>query len=400
MEKLVYLLIFLIPAYLIRFTVFGIPTNMLEALTGTVCTLWIAASSKSLIAHFKITIQTVILFVIGNRLLVIGSALLFLGLIGGMFVSSDIKTSLGVLKGWFVFPFLLFILMRSLVDTQAKKEKALWILALSGASVACIALVYWVRGEVTFDGRLTAFYESPNMLAMYIAPAILILSRGFISTFNIQGPKAQLKIKQYFAFQPFLIVSLALLVFSLLLTRSLSVPLALIGALFYIRFSNYLTKRGYQIFFGAIIIGGLLLPLASFFIDPWELGRNSLASRAMIWQSAWLLLKDHWLFGIGPGMFQEAYLANQADVPPYLEWAVPHPHNIFLTAWLYGGLAGLIGFILVLCWLFAQARNSKKTPIRAIAMGVLCAIMIYGFIDNSYWRNDAATVFWLVAALM
>ena len=77
----------------------------------------------------------------------------------------------------------------------------------------------------------------------------------------------------------------------------------------------------------------------------------------MIWKSAGLMIKNNPLFGIGPGNFQEKYMEYQKYFPPYLEWAVPQPHNIFLAFWLESGLIGLAGFILLLLYFFAIIKE-------------------------------------------
>jgi O-antigen ligase len=65
----------------------------------------------------------------------------------------------------------------------------------------------------------------------------------------------------------------------------------------------------------------------------------------MIWHSAVRMMTDSPLSGIGPGNFQERYLLYQRYFPPYLEWSVPHPHNMFLDIWLEGGILGVCGFV-------------------------------------------------------
>jgi O-antigen ligase len=76
-----------------------------------------------------------------------------------------------------------------------------------------------------------------------------------------------------------------------------------------------------------------------------EDNRSSWASRQMIWHSAARMIADSPLTGIGPGNFQGQYLAYQRYFPPYLEWSVPHPHNMFLDIWLEGGILGVCGFV-------------------------------------------------------
>ncbi|HMB66148.1 MAG TPA: hypothetical protein VKO42_04695, partial [Patescibacteria group bacterium] len=46
-------------------------------------------------------------------------------------------------------------------------------LGLSGVAVGGISIFYLIQGNLTFDGRLRAFYRSANHLGMYLAPCLL-----------------------------------------------------------------------------------------------------------------------------------------------------------------------------------------------------------------------------------
>lgn len=376
LEILVYAIIFSIPAYLIRFSVFGVPTNVLEILVGAAFIWWMKENFQSMF-NFQFSKRR------GLFTMASGVLLIFIGLLFGTFVSPDTRASLGVLKGWFLTPLAFFIMARSVLDTKEKKEKALWSLALSGIAVGVIALFYWLTGRLTFDERLAAFYESPNMLAMYLAPALLIVTLALSQKVKVKSQK-------------FLLFSFAFLIFILALTRSLGAFAGVGGALaFYfstLRWGKVWEKLGIYIF-GSIIIAGILLPLSPLFIDPWEMERSSLASRLMIWRASVEILKDHWLFGIGPGTFQEAYLAYQKNFPLYLEWAVPHPHNIFLMIWLYAGVLGLAGLLMILS--SALGKPIHYYPISFIFLYLL----IHGIFDNTLLRNDAGIIFWTLLAL-
>ena len=129
----------------------------------------------------------------------------------------------------------------------------------------------------------------------------------------------------------------------------------------------------------------------------------SIKSRLVIWQSAWEILKDHPLIGIGPGMFQKYYLDYQPRFEPYPEWAVPQPHNIFLAFWLQTGLLGLIGLVWLLAVFFRETKKGLNPGQGSILMIILMAAMIYvivhGLVDTTYWKNDLAIIFWLITAL-
>lgn len=124
----------------------------------------------------------------------------------------------------------------------------------------------------------------------------------------------------------------------------------------------------------------------------------------MVWQSAILIIKDNPIFGIGPGMFQEYYLNYQRYFSPYLEWAVPQPHNLFLAFWLQTGIIGMAGFLFLIFWFFGHGFTLILRRIHADIVLALMSIMVYtlihGLLDTTYWKNDLSVIFWLIIISM
>ena len=125
--------------------------------------------------------------------------------------------------------------------------------------------------------------------------------------------------------------------------------------------------------------------------------RSSVASRVMIWRSAQKMLENDWAMGIGPSNFQEKYLDNQKYFSPYLEWAVPHPHSIYLAFWLSAGLLGFLTFLLMLFSWFRDFFGNKKreTALGFVSLGIILYFFLHGLADTTYFKNDLAVVFWL-----
>lgn len=375
MNYLIYLTIFLIPTYLIRFSLFGVPTNALEILVGFIFLTWFFAKFPIRYSQFDTP-----------KLLLIGIFLLAAGLFFGTLFSVDIRASLGALKSWFIVPLVFALVARSVLVNDQQKKRALYALACSGVSVALAGLGYWLLGRLTFDGRLAAFYESPNMLAMYIAPTLLIAMQELTNNKQLTTNNKYGRL--------FLIALCAL---SLLFTRSIGAFIGIMGALgatiLYAR--RQVWRKLWITFIVAIIVMGLLLPLSVFFTNPWQAGRSSLASRFMVWQVSAKIISQHWFFGIGLGTFQQVYLSQQKNFSPFLEWAIPHPHNIFLDTYLSAGLLGLAGLLLILCWFFFYISEEKESFVVSCLLLVVCYVIIHGAIDNTLWRNDMAIIFWL-----
>jgi len=321
-------------------------------------------------------------------------------------MSPQPRVSLGALKGWFIEPVLFALMMRSVLKQPEQQKKALVALATSGVCVALAAIFYWFLGGITFDGRVRAFYESPNMLATQVAPAILIVALGRLNAkgkahLRVKGvccegrvAKLQLKIQNWRAVLP--IGAGVLLIVVLFLTRSVGAIISLFVTFFLWWVCGKLRGKPWGKRAG-ILVGGVLLlvPLVSFFVDPWTFRPSSLASRLMIWKSALLIAQSHGLSGRGLGTFQYDYLAYQAHFPPYLEWAVPHPHNIFLGTLLAGGILGLCGIVCILFSAVQRFREllSKQSAASFAVFFVLLYLLLHGIIDNTLWRGDTA-LFW------
>ena len=105
------------------------------------------------------------------------------------------------------------------------------------------------------------------------------------------------------------------------------------------------------------------------------------------------------LFGIGLGRFQAVYLEYQKYFPPYLEWAVPQPHNLYLAVWLQTGLMGLIGFIILVARsIFILIKNKNREAV--LLLGILTLYLVCGLFDTPFFKTDLAFSFWLAIVLI
>jgi O-antigen ligase len=282
--------------------------------------------------------------------------------------------------------------------------------------VAAVGLIYYFQGSLTYDGRLKTFFLSPNYLAMYLAPGIIA---GF---YFIKNQSSKLKTPACRSLAPvgrqnnnskmkiysiLLLLSYSVLIASFYLTYSYatwaSVIISLLGAHFLIN-----RKINKKVFLISLVVLVLLV------FSQWNAGklenlknysRSSLESRIMIWKSAAKILKDSPVWGIGPGNFQTKYLEYQKYFPPYLEWAVPQPHNLYLAFWLQAGILGIAGFlILVAVWLKNTLRLAKKKQdlsswLSFPLLGIMLYVLIHGLVDTPYWKNDLAVIFWVTVSL-
>jgi O-antigen ligase len=376
LENLTYITILFLPLYLLRIDLFAVPSNVLEILMG-VAILWKILEWKK--EERKIVFEKykteIFLF-----------SLIILGLIVSLFLNGHYLRGFGIIKSWFVLPFVFSLLLIGGLEKE-KKKNVLISLYVSIFFVAVAALFYLFLGHVTYDGRLEAFFNSPNYLAMYLAPgvimAILVMEQAW-------GYSLKLKISAFISFLAILVA----FYFTYSYAAWISVAIASV-AIFLL--NNKFSKKYLITFCLIFLVVVFLLRDTTKFHDLVSFNeRSSLASRVMIWKSSGKILADYWFFGIGPGNFQDKYLEYQKYFPPYLEWAVPQPHNLYLAFWLYGGFFGILGFLALIFGWFRKSFLRKNDKLVILAIGVMIYILIHGLFDTTYFKNDLTVVFWLI----
>ena len=379
------LVIFCMPLYLIKINVFNIPTNILELLALSSIILVVVNDKK---LFLKKILELPMIFIFSCFLIVFGLLL-------SIFFNNNHLVGLGILKGWFILPILFSFMLYLKLDLTLNIEKIYKSIFYSTTAVSIIAIFYKLFEITTYDSRLSAFYLSPNHLAMYITPGVF-----FGLYFMLISILQKHSFKKIFLHAMLLII----LLISLYYTYSYAAWLALLGSLIIVSLTVKPFKKIILAIILFIFICGLLLfvcqknsPKMISLLDLSS--RSSLTSRETIWKVSIQLIKNNPFIGIGPGNFQSSYLAMQKYYPPYLEWAIPQPHNVFLAFWLQAGLLGLIGFLLLLYFIFTTLwqllRNKKSAALAAPLFGFFLYTILHGLIDTPFWKNDLAFLFWI-----
>jgi hypothetical protein len=394
-----------LPFSTLRLVLFGIPLYLPECLTlaagGHVAWRWYR-KDMSLVPTSAAVVWSV--------------AFLGIGVVSSTIVNGVSATALGIVKSWFIFPILFaWLLFQTLsstimtVDTD-RFDKENTVLLTWYSTIVSVAVAAWyslLADDLTYDGRLKAFYLSPNHLALWLFPGVFLgwywLTRSHAAH---SFPAKMSRMLPFFSW--------ALVCAAVFATKSYTVIGACLGVFGFFRFSDtaLARKQKLRVLLGTAFVGIYFVVSQAHtekFIDLTHLDeRSSIASRGMIWQASVAMILDHPLFGIGPGNFQDVYLEYQRFFPPYLEWAVPHPHQLYLAFWLSSGIVGLIGFLALLVFWFRAlssdtffpendeyaARSARKTLL-AIVIAFLCI----GLFETPYWKTDLAYAFWLPIAI-
>jgi O-antigen ligase len=329
-----------------------------------------------------------------RRSVAIGVALFILSTLLGILFSPS-ATAWGLLKSWIILPMvatLLFAVAYQTDSSRNKKALVIWIMGIVGVLLATLpALMLGIR---TFDGRLEGVFTSPNFLGFFLFPGVLLSLWMFKThpTFWIRQTAVAL------------ILSVAMGIF---LTRSAGSSAAVLVSILTYSFLGIRQLGNVRRAPRGLLVSMLIVALLMFATFQEKLvtltetdARSSFASRMMIWRSAGVLIVEHPVIGIGLGNFQQEYLYLQPLFPPYLEWAVPQPHNLVLALWLQGGLFGLL--IMLFFWIQAM-RSLERRDIseeEKVLAGIFVGILSYGIFDTPLFGNALALVYFLPLFLL
>lgn len=301
--------------------------------------------------------------------------------------------SLGLVKSFVVLPLLLTWSLLLLVKstTEARFIVKFWWFGL--VMSALVGLLFFFNGQLTYDGRLAAWYSSPNEFAMLLAPGALL---------GLWLTQTSVSRQRWWYFLGTLTITLALC-----LTRSYAVlGSAIITSLWLLTpVIKRLTRRQK---FASLLLGAMLgmsLLILEGGTDKFQSliafdERSSFTSRLMIWEAALKISQDTFPWGIGIGHFQSMYLEYQVYFPSYLEWAVPEPHNLVLSLFLAAGLLGFLSFAWVMgialyrLWSLRITQNNEISTGARLYLGLFGLLLLIGLVDTPYFKNDLTLVWW------
>lgn len=402
----------LLPLYIVRFSVFGIPTNLFEVAVWVVAvfapigkTLGVNAQTPSV---EEIGVQEALRTIPKSVALCI-SLFLFAAIISTA-ISPIPRSSIGILKGWVITP-MVFGFLVYMVRSKPPIGKMAGVinsLVLSGLVVALFGL-----SQINGFTRIHSLYDVPNSLALFLVPiAIIALWIGIRDSNTLYTYAA--------------LVMLVAIIF----TQSLGAIIALIGTMLIamlLIIKNPLSPIGERVrvratllVFGFIIVTAIIFTLSgrfAYLISPLihPNTTNSITVRMQLWDIGIDLIKKHPIWGIGLGQFEPAYqaelhrrFANRVMPDPIghprrqlqPEYVFRDPHNWIIAFWLNTGLLGLTGFI-ALNYIAIKRAFYPLAHIHSQAIALaLISLLIFGLFDTVYWKNDLSALWWMLVAIL
>jgi len=345
-----------LPAYLIRFSVFGFPTTLLEAMILVAFAVWVIKTRTCLVCNvinnlkgrrtterYPFDIEIVLLLVIA-------------------FVSAGVagfsNSSLGILKAYFFEPVLVFLLVMNVFKnpqiykfdtnlqiTNNNENSAngirmpridfgeiLWPLTVSALGVALIAFFQKLTGLFAVEAfwpRVTGPFPYPNALGLYLGPLVLIMVGWFIHLLSfrtravarVRNPLNVARIKGFLPFGAaqgrndtkviIIAVIIILSILAIYFARSEGAAIGIIAALFV--FGILAGGKLRWATLGITLIAGIGLvsyaPLRTYAIEKITLRDLSGEIRKQQWRETWAMMTEspeRFIFGTGLSGYRAA----------------------------------------------------------------------------------------------
>tara|TARA_Y100000031_G_C8210593_1_gene380716 strand:+ start:29 stop:1273 length:1245 start_codon:yes stop_codon:yes gene_type:complete len=231
--------------------------------------------------------------------------------------------------------------------------------------------------DILVAKRAIGTFPSPNLLGGYLT---IIL---FLTLHRFQRSRAYIILP---------------ITFALLLTKSLGAAISLILTLILASFFFYNSLKKRKLLLIALSIF-IIIALIFITLSRWDRiidldnPQNSISQRLLYWKTASGIIKEHPVFGVGPGNFQDVFLQYKQGTGTDSRYA----HNIFLHMWSETGILGVSG-ILYLIIIFLK-KCAIKYEYRFISLGVI-AFLLHNLIDNSYFIPQTGIFFWIMIAIV
>ena len=405
-SKLVFLFPAFIPLYLVRFEVFSMPSNVAEVI---VCLLFVAFILLTIFSRvFRLNF-------VGMKLKMMRFfppvSLLLFGVILGTYIATnfgDKFLALGILKSWILIPAFYGFILLVLAKTYEDKKLLIRSYVFSAGILSLWALYQVVSGDyITIDARASGPFESANYLALYVAPALVYSA---VSVWQSVRNKINWKCC------PYEFVMVVVLGLAILFSKSYGAMLAIFGVgvmfasyeVFYSHKTALYGKLWVKIVVPVVVLvlGGLVVlsqVSTAKFQDFLAFERQSSTSvRVQVWEVAVDLIGKNPVAGIGTGRYQLEYEANATKilgVEPYEESQL-HAHSLLFSTHLNSGILGVSAFLyMFILAFFAFMKGSYSTrekDFAAVLLMMFFVICLHGLIDQPFWKNDLALLWWIV----
>lgn len=291
-------------------------------------------------------------------------------------------------------PALLYALIRAANLSRRDLEWIVHAFILSAVAVSLIGLYqfFFTNWVIIGEGvrRALAVYGSPNNLALYLDRALPLA----LALLLFVTDKRRRSVYALSA----LVIALALY-----LTYSRGAWVGIAAGLAFIALAS---DRRARIALSGLLIVGVIAVVPFLQTERaqslFQIGTGTGFFRVSVWESAWSMIRDHPIFGVGLDNFLYEY-------PKYINpaaWREPnlsHPHNIVLDFWARLGIAGVFVLAWMLFEFYRRGSRAARGVNRALAIGLMASMtagLAHGLIDAAYFYVDLAFVWMLTLGVI
>lgn len=404
----IYLTIIFLPIYLLRFQIWFVPMTFLEMMVLVVFIVWLIKSISQGQGTLAIRLRgvwfpwkwPVLLFILAGVVAVL--------------ISPDIRGALGLWKAYILEPILFFIVFVNTIKTEKQIKAVIWALGASAVLIAFGALVQYI-GLAPIPSpygtqhpmRATSIYSFPTAIGKYVGP-ILALFLGLLFVRKAkkaeEGKISEGATKRLGA-EVFLwgVAGFSLLGLILSFSRG-----ALIGVFASAVFISFFSRWKKWFWLGIVLLIALCLVIPFTrheIISVFNVRDTSADVHMVMWKGALRIIKANPIAGTGLASFPIVY--EKYKETSHVEF-FPNPDHLILTLWIEMGLAGLVVFFWLVVVFFKAGTGLLKRlqtidyrlPLVVGLIAAMIAIIIHGFFDTPYFKNDLAVEFWVLVGLM
>ena len=428
-------IIFILPAYLIRFNLFHIPFTFLEIIFLIYAYFWFFENYQKIFKNIKDKIQAlkekkrtsfssypfslpIILFISSSFI--------------ALAVANFSNSALGIYKAYFIEAVFLFIFSFNFLIKNGK-EKIIFILSLSSFFLSSIALWQKLNGLFWSGGgdRVSSIFPYPNALGLFLGPIIVLLYFYIMHQFK----NKKIKIKSLDSLKiVFLVFSFFLSILAIYFAKSDGALIAVSSSLF---FGSFFINKKFAFTFSLIGLITLVFifsqnNLKTYILEKIQLKDFSGEVRKAQWKETYEMMTSSprlFIFGTGLSNYQkeikpfhqEGIFFNKDHDPDFRRKIVifndkykaehwrpveiyMYPHNILLNFWTELGLFGVFAFLyLIIQFFYFGVKLFLKNKNNIFVLGLIflmIEIIIHGLVDVPYFKNDLSFLFWIFIALM
>ena len=327
------------------------------------------------------------------------------------------------------------------INTIKKKKDWKLVIYALGASALFVAIPaivqkftgigivneFW-RAEET--RRVTSWYGFPNAVGLYLAP-IAMLFCGLIMQSKIRIfeklKEGKFKIKKLDIFYFVVFICSALAIY---FAKSEGAIIGLVAGLLFLGliYPYKITRRSTLVLLVLLVSLVLLFPLLrNYTSEKFTLSDRSGQIRQQQWRETNEMLDDgRMLLGAGLSSYQTVvapyhveaiWIEDKTDaewldkIQTSEEFRVQmwqpleiymYPHNIILNFWSEIGLLGVFITVVLLLKFFMnywRVKSSENRNMYLILLAVFAVILVHGFVDVPYFKNDLSLLWWLFFAM-